>query len=119
MRATRGKQGATHPLTPGCERPRVDRGRTCAGRAPLRDASAATLGQTGATVSIDGFAAQTTDFDASPKRNTPIVVTVALDATIIRGILLPATMKLLGDWNWWLPRKLDWLPQVELEGAKA
>jgi len=28
-------------------------------------------------------------------------------------------MKLLGDWNWWLPRKLDWLPQLELEGAKA
>jgi hypothetical protein len=28
-------------------------------------------------------------------------------------------VKLLGDWNWWLPRKLDWLPQVELEGAKA
>jgi putative drug exporter of the RND superfamily len=38
-------------------------------------------------------------------------VAVALDATVIRGIVVPATMKLLGDWNWWLPRKLDWLPR--------
>jgi hypothetical protein len=44
-----------------------------------------------------------------------LAVAAALDATIIRGILLPAAMKLLGDWNWWLPRKLDWLPQVELK----
>jgi RND superfamily putative drug exporter len=45
-----------------------------------------------------------------------LAVAVALDATVIRGVLLPATMKLLGDWNWWLPRKLDWLPRVALEG---
>ncbi len=41
---------------------------------------------------------------------------VLLDATLIRGVLLPATMKLLGDKNWWLPRKLNWLPQVRHEG---
>ena len=35
-----------------------------------------------------------------------------LDATIIRGVLLPATMKLLGDWNWYLPGWLEWLPRV-------
>jgi RND superfamily putative drug exporter len=40
---------------------------------------------------------------------------VLLDATLIRGVLLPATMKLLGDWNWWLPRRLQWLPQVTRE----
>jgi uncharacterized membrane protein YdfJ with MMPL/SSD domain len=59
--------------------------------------------------------------DSTPLRQMRVglAVAVALDATIIRGILLPATMKLLGDWNWWLPRKLDWLPQVEREGAKA
>jgi uncharacterized membrane protein YdfJ with MMPL/SSD domain len=38
-------------------------------------------------------------------------------------VLLPATMKLLGDWNWWLPRKPGWLPQVtvepEVQPAKA
>jgi uncharacterized membrane protein YdfJ with MMPL/SSD domain len=40
---------------------------------------------------------------------------VLIDATIIRGILLPATMKLLGDWNWYLPTKLGWLPTVSPE----
>jgi uncharacterized membrane protein YdfJ with MMPL/SSD domain len=44
-----------------------------------------------------------------------LAAAVLIDATIIRGVLLPATMKLLGDWNWWLPRKLGWLPQVTVE----
>jgi RND superfamily putative drug exporter len=35
-----------------------------------------------------------------------LAVAVLLDATVIRGVLLPATMKLLGDWNWYLPRSL-------------
>ena len=48
-----------------------------------------------------------------------LAVAVALDATIIRGVLLPASMKLLGDWNWWLPRRLGWLPRVSLEGEAA
>jgi uncharacterized membrane protein YdfJ with MMPL/SSD domain len=42
---------------------------------------------------------------------------VLLDATIIRGVLLPATMKLLGDRNWWLPKRLQWLPEVAHEPA--
>ena len=36
---------------------------------------------------------------------------ILIDATIIRGVLLPATMKLLGDWNWYLPSFLEWIPQ--------
>jgi uncharacterized membrane protein YdfJ with MMPL/SSD domain len=36
-----------------------------------------------------------------------------LDATIVRGLLLPASMKLLGDWNWYLPNWLSWLPKLE------
>ena len=44
-----------------------------------------------------------------------LAAAVLIDATIIRGVLLPATMKLLGDWNWWLPRSLGWLPQVAPE----
>jgi uncharacterized membrane protein YdfJ with MMPL/SSD domain len=52
-----------------------------------------------------------------------LAVAVLLDATIIRGILLPASMKLLGDWNWYLPRSLGWLPKVarepEVEPAHA
>ena len=52
-----------------------------------------------------------------------LAVAVLLDATIVRGLLLPATMKLLGDWNWYLPSWLDWLPEVshgaELPSAVA
>jgi putative drug exporter of the RND superfamily len=38
-----------------------------------------------------------------------------IDATIVRGVLLPASMKLLGDWNWYLPKWLEWLPRLEPE----
>jgi RND superfamily putative drug exporter len=44
-----------------------------------------------------------------------LAVAVLIDATIIRGLLLPATMKLLGRWNWYLPRWLKWLPRVNAE----
>ncbi|HVS86280.1 MAG TPA: MMPL family transporter [Gaiellaceae bacterium] len=44
---------------------------------------------------------------------------VLIDATVIRGVLLPATMKLLGEWNWWLPRRLAWLPTVRREPPLA
>jgi uncharacterized membrane protein YdfJ with MMPL/SSD domain len=40
---------------------------------------------------------------------------ILLDATLIRGVLLPATMKLLGDRNWWLPGSMSWLPKVAHE----
>ena len=46
-----------------------------------------------------------------------LAVAVLIDATIIRGVLLPASMKLLGDWNWYLPSWLEWLPQVGPESA--
>jgi uncharacterized membrane protein YdfJ with MMPL/SSD domain len=46
-----------------------------------------------------------------------LAVAVLIDATIVRGILLPASMKLLGDWNWYLPRWLEWLPKLQAEGA--
>ena len=42
-----------------------------------------------------------------------LAAAILIDATIIRAILLPATMKLLGDWNWYLPKWLEWLPHVE------
>jgi RND superfamily putative drug exporter len=44
-----------------------------------------------------------------------LAVAVLLDATLIRGVLLPAAMKLLGDWNWYLPRWLEWLPRLNVE----
>ncbi len=52
-----------------------------------------------------------------------LAAAILIDATVIRGVLLPATMKLLGDWNWWLPKRLHWLPKVthepKLEPARA
>jgi uncharacterized membrane protein YdfJ with MMPL/SSD domain len=47
-----------------------------------------------------------------------LAVAVLLDATIIRGVLLPSTMKLLGRWNWYLPRTLCWLPHWSLEPTR-
>jgi RND superfamily putative drug exporter len=41
-----------------------------------------------------------------------LAVAVLLDATIVRAVLLPATMVLLGDWNWYLPSWLEWLPKL-------
>jgi RND superfamily putative drug exporter len=46
-----------------------------------------------------------------------LAVAVFIDATLVRAVLLPATMKLLGDWNWYLPRWLEWLPHVSPDGA--
>ena len=45
-----------------------------------------------------------------------LAVAVLLDATLIRTVLLPATMRLLGDWNWYLPPFLRWLPHIRIEG---
>jgi uncharacterized membrane protein YdfJ with MMPL/SSD domain len=48
-----------------------------------------------------------------------LAVAVLLDATVIRGVLLPAAMKLLGDWNWYLPRRLEWLPRLDVDARAA
>ena len=48
-----------------------------------------------------------------------LAVAVFLDATIVRSILLPASMRLLGDWNWWLPGFLSWLPRVTIEDVSG
>ena len=42
-----------------------------------------------------------------------LAVAVLVDATVVRAVLLPATMKLLGDWNWYLPKWLEWLPVLD------
>ena len=41
-----------------------------------------------------------------------LATAILIDATIIRGVLLPASMKILGDWNWYLPSWLEWLPRI-------
>ncbi|HZC33160.1 MAG TPA: MMPL family transporter, partial [Candidatus Bathyarchaeia archaeon] len=45
-----------------------------------------------------------------------LAIAVFIDATVVRSILLPASMRLLGEWNWWLPSWLGWLPHVTIEG---
>jgi RND superfamily putative drug exporter len=47
-----------------------------------------------------------------------LAVAILIDATLIRAVLLPATMKLLGDWNWYLPTWLEWLPSLSHERAE-
>jgi uncharacterized membrane protein YdfJ with MMPL/SSD domain len=46
-----------------------------------------------------------------------LAAAILIDATIVRAVLLPATMKLLGEWNWYLPRGLSWLPSIRHERA--
>jgi len=47
-----------------------------------------------------------------------IAVALLIDATIIRSVVVPASMKLLGRWNWYLPSWLGWLPDVHVEGPE-
>jgi uncharacterized membrane protein YdfJ with MMPL/SSD domain len=48
-----------------------------------------------------------------------LAVAILIDATIVRGVLLPASMKLLGDWNWYLPNWLQWLPRLDVSESEA
>jgi RND superfamily putative drug exporter len=48
-----------------------------------------------------------------------LAVAVFLDATIVRSVLVPASMRLLGNLNWYLPRWLRWLPDLKVEGTHA
>ena len=48
-----------------------------------------------------------------------LAAAILIDATIVRAVLLPASMKLLGRWNWYLPRWLEWLPRPDRAPAAA
>jgi RND superfamily putative drug exporter len=48
-----------------------------------------------------------------------VAVALLIDATIIRSVILPAAMTLLGRWNWYLPRWLGWLPRIDIERSPA
>jgi uncharacterized membrane protein YdfJ with MMPL/SSD domain len=48
-----------------------------------------------------------------------LAAAILIDATIVRAVLLPATMKVLGEWNWYLPGWLQWLPRFDLPEAEA
>ena len=45
-----------------------------------------------------------------------LAVAILIDATLVRSLLLPSLMKLLGEWNWWMPRFLRWIPRITIEG---
>ena len=47
-----------------------------------------------------------------------LAVAVFIDATIVRSVLVPASMRLLGDWNWYLPSVLHWLPDLRVEAIE-
>jgi uncharacterized membrane protein YdfJ with MMPL/SSD domain len=73
-----------------------------------------------AVIMVAVFAAMATGSTLDAKEmGVGLAFAVLLDATIIRGVLLPASMKLLGDRNWYLPRWLEWLPRLDLEGGSA
>jgi uncharacterized membrane protein YdfJ with MMPL/SSD domain len=48
-----------------------------------------------------------------------LATAILIDATVVRAVLLPATMKLLGDWNWYLPVWLQWLPSLERRESRT
>jgi RND superfamily putative drug exporter len=84
------------------------------------------LGSTGAIITgaaiimvavFGGFAAG--DLVMFQQMGFGLAVAVILDATIVRSVLVPATMKLLGDRNWYLPRWLHWLPEIHIEGTRS
>ncbi len=64
-----------------------------------------------------GFAAA--DLTAMQQFGFGLAVAVVLDATIVRMILVPASMALLGNLNWYLPSWLSWLPEIHIEGTPA
>src|SRR5207253_9166649 len=92
---------------------RTSRSRSC-GREPTRSR---TLGRAGARLPArrrQGPARlQLKQFGVG------LAAAILIDATLVRAVLLPATMKLLGERNWYLPRWLEWLPRLEHEEPSA
>ena len=73
-----------------------------------------------AAVMVVTFGMFATGHDQSMKQlGVGLAVAIAIDATIVRAVLLPAAMKLLGERNWWLPKRLSWLPRFEHEPEVA
>ena len=94
----------------------VDRGRTTEQAVAEGIKSTAGVITSAAAVMVVTFAAFATGSDQTMKQlGVGLAAAVLIDATIVRAVLLPATMKLLGERNWWLPRRLGWLPKLEHE----
>jgi RND superfamily putative drug exporter len=73
-----------------------------------------------AAVMVITFAMFATGDSQSMKQlGVGLAAAILIDATLVRAVLLPATMKLLGDRNWYLPNRLQWLPEFEHEPRMA
>ena len=48
-----------------------------------------------------------------------VAIALLIEATLIRSVVLSSAMKLLGERNWYLPRWLEWLPRLQVEGATS
>jgi uncharacterized membrane protein YdfJ with MMPL/SSD domain len=98
----------------------VDRGMATADAVEHGIRTTASTVTAAATVMVAVFAIFATLSDLGIKQmGFGLAVAVLLDATIIRGVLLPATMKLLGHANWYLPRVFSWLPRLNVETPRA
>ena len=62
-----------------------------------------------------GFAAG--DLTGLQQMGFGLGIAILLDATIVRMVLVPASMKLLGKWNWYLPKWLEWMPDLRVDGG--
>jgi uncharacterized membrane protein YdfJ with MMPL/SSD domain len=94
----------------------VDRGMSTSNAVAHGIKSTAGVITSAAAVMVVTFAAFATGSDQSMKQlGVGLSVAILIDATIVRAVLLPAAMKLLGERNWWLPKRLNWLPKFEHE----
>ena len=91
-----------------------------------REAVAHGIGRTGsiitgaAAIMVCVFAGMATgDLVMFQQMGFGLAVAIFLDATVVRTVIVPAGMELLGDWNWYLPRWLQWLPDVSVEGRRT
>jgi uncharacterized membrane protein YdfJ with MMPL/SSD domain len=94
----------------------VDRGMTTENAVAYGIKSTAGIITSAAAVMVITFAMFATGADQQMKQlGVGLAVAILIDATIVRAVLLPAAMKLLGDRNWYLPKGLHWLPKFEHE----
>jgi uncharacterized membrane protein YdfJ with MMPL/SSD domain len=94
----------------------VDRGMSTENAVAQGIKSTASVITSAAAVMVVTFAAFATGSDQSMKQlGVGLAAAILIDATIVRAVLLPATMKLLGGRNWYLPERLSWLPRFEHE----
>jgi uncharacterized membrane protein YdfJ with MMPL/SSD domain len=98
----------------------VDRGRSTEQAVAEGIKSTAGVITSAAAVMVVTFSAFATGSDQMMKQmGIGLAAAILIDATIVRAVLLPATMKLLGERNWWLPKRLGWLPKLEHEPQVA